>query len=747
MKTNIETGLSSQEISNHKSNQIQYQVSKTYKEILFQHLLTLFNGINLFLAILVFLTHSYQNMLFMVTVTINAIIGLFQEIKSKHLLDQLALLHQNKVNVLRDSKIHSIQAQEIVEGDIVFLNTGDQILCDGSIVQGNIECDESMLTGESESILKGKEDKVYAGTFVVAGQAKMIVEQVAQDTFSYSILKDVKRYKRYPSMLRDSINTIIKWCTFLIFPLGFILFVVQYDLYGYKESILSTVAAVVGMIPEGLVILTSIALALSAYRLAKQNVLVQELYCIETLSRVDTLCFDKTGTLTTGKLKVCCIDSKVDVTEILANMMNVLNDSSFTIQAIKEVTGKKSNYKVLNFIPFSSSRKYSCVQFEQGEYKLGAYEFIESDLDPIVLKKIEFYTKQAMRVLVLYSTEVLAYICLEDELRNDVKETIEYFKNQDVSLKVISGDNPLTVYALAKKAGIQGKYIDMKNIEDVSSVIDEYTIFGRVSPNQKKEMICALKEKGHIVAMTGDGVNDVMALKEADCSIAMGNGSQASKSVASLVLLDNQFEALPEILRQGRMVIHNIQRSASLFLVKTFYSIGLAILTLFLFKQYPFYPIQLTLVSALATGIPSFILTLEPNETRIKGSFLKNVISKAIPGSLCLIISIICCFIFRQFFSMSDDQFSTICTILAGSNALFVLIRVCKPMTNIRKLLVISMITCFILAILFLPNLFYIVKIGYIHRFYVIINIVSMPFLLQAFHKIGEKYGSKRGFV
>ncbi|MGN1277359.1 MAG: HAD-IC family P-type ATPase, partial [Floccifex sp.] len=711
------------------------------------HLLTLFNGINLFLAVLVFFTHSYQNMLFMMTVTINAFVGLFQEVKSKHLLDRLSLLHQNKVNVLRDSKVYTILAQDIVQDDIVFLNTGDQILCDGCIVHGNIECDESMLTGESESVLKGKEDKVYAGTFVVAGQAKMVVEHVAQDTFSYSILKDVKRFKRYPSMLRDSLNVIIKWCTFLIFPLGFILFVVQYDLFGYKESILSTIAAVVGMIPEGLVILTSIALALSAYRLAKQNVLVQELYCIETLSRVDTLCFDKTGTLTTGKLKVTCIDSKIDVTEILANMMSVLNDSSPTIQAIEEVVSKKSNYKVLDFIPFSSSRKYSCVKFEQGEYKLGAYEFIESDVDPFVLEKIESYTKQAMRVLVLYSHEVLAYICLEDSLRENVKETIEYFKNQDVSIKIISGDNPLTVYALAKKAGIQGKYIDMKQIEDVASVIEDYTIFGRVSPNQKKEMICALKEKGHIVAMTGDGVNDVMALKEADCSIAMGNGSQASKSVASLVLLDNQFEALPEILKQGRMVIHNIQRSASLFLVKTLSSIGLTFLTLFLFKQYPFYPIQLTLVSALATGIPSFVLTLEPNETRVTGNFLKNVISKAIPGALCLILSIICCFIFRQFVSMSEDQFSTICTILAGNNALFVLIRVCKPMTHIRKLLVLFMIVCFILAILFLSSFFYIVEINFVHKLYVIINIVSMPFLLQAFHTIGEKNGAKKYFI
>ena len=711
----------------HNSNNL----SKSYKEIIKQHVFTLFNGINVVLAIFVFFTGSYRNMLFMITVILNMVIGLFQEIRSKHMLDKLSLLNQTKIHVIRNNTELELSVEEVKVNDILVLYAGDEISFDGHIISGNIECDESMLTGESDAVYKQENSSLLSGSFVISGKCWMHVDKVGQDTYAYSILKHAKRFKRYPSQLRDSIDWIIKWCTYILIPLGCVLFIKQLIKTNYTTATLNTVAAVVGMIPEGLVFLTSVALAISAYKLGKQKVLVQELYCIETLARTDTLCLDKTGTLTQGKLSVCHVEKIENVDGILGDMMQALPDGNATAIAIRNYFKARNYKKVVSYFPFSSHRKYSSVTFEDGEYKLGAYSYSAKEIDLDVEKHIEDYTSQAMRVVVLMKDNaVLAYICLRDELRPDAKDTLNFFKKQGVEIKIISGDDPRTVEALARKAGFTSKSIDMSTIKDVEMVVDSYSIFGRVTPEQKKELVLALKRRNKTVAMTGDGVNDVMALKEADCSIAMGSGSQACKSVASLVLLENQMNTLPVILYQGRCVINNIQRTASLFLVKTIFSIALSLLTLVCLKNYPFKPIQLTLISALATGIPSFILTLEPNGNIVKGNFLRNVISKALPGAICVICSVIGVSILGHFVYISPNEYSTMCTILAGVNALMVLTRVCVPMTMLRKILVTIMSVIFAVSIILCKNFFYIVHLQWYEIIYVILNVCLIPFIL-----------------
>lgn len=716
----------------HKKNTVEPIISKSYREIIQQHVFTLFNGINIVLAIFVFFTGSYRNMLFMITVILNMFIGLFQEIRSKHMLDKLSLLNQAKIHILKENQEVEVYIQDVEEKDILVLHAGDEVCCDGHILSGSIECNESMLTGESDAIYKKENDTLLSGSFVVSGKCYMMADKVGQDTYSYSILKHAKRFKRYPSQLRDSIDTIIKWCTYILIPLGCALFIKQIIKTNYTTATLNTVAAVVGMIPEGLVFLTSVALAISSFKLAKQDVLVQELYCIETLARTDTLCLDKTGTLTQGKLSVCHVETLEKVDGIIGDMMQALPDDNATAIALRNYFKMQNHNKVISYVPFSSQRKYSSVIFEDGEYKLGAYSYIANRLDVNVQNRIEEYTKQAMRVVVLMKNDfVLAYICLRDELRTDAKDTLNFFKKQGVDIKLISGDDPKTVQALAKKAGFESESIDMSCVQDVESVVDSYSIFGRVTPEQKKELVLALKKRNKTVAMTGDGVNDVLALKEADCSIAMGSGSQACKSVASLVLLKDQMNALPVILYQGRCVINNIQRTASLFLVKTLFSIGLSLLTLVCLKNYPFKPIQLTLISALATGIPSFILTLEPNGSIVKGNFLKNVFSKAIPGAACVILSVIGVSIVGHFVPVSPSQYSTMCTILAGVNALVVLIRVCVPMTALRKILVIVMCSIFLCAMVLFKHFFYIVNLTWYQVVYVVINVCLIPYILN----------------
>ena len=743
--TNINTGLTQKEVKKLPRNKVKSATNKSYLTIVKEHIFTFFNGINFVLALLIIYTGSYKNMLFLGVVITNIIIGMIQEMRSKKVLDSISLIHQPMAKVLREGKEEEIPVENIVLHDIVLLEAGDQISCDGRCVEGKIECNESMLTGESQAVYKDVGDPILSGTFVVAGKSKMQVEKVGNQTYVNTILKEAKRNKRYPSQLRDSIQTIIKFSTVILIPLGILLFLKTYFIshQTLNDTILSVVAAIIGMIPEGLVILTSVALAVGSMKLAKKHVLVQELYCIETLARVDTFCCDKTGTITQGKMKVIGMDNfygdPLENKKILASMYRELSDSNSTSLAIRAFAGEAEKRKVIRMVPFSSSTKQSLVQFEEGTYVAGAYSFIfKNNRDVEVEKRIQTYADQGIRVVAFaQETEkgprLLSLLCIQDVLRKGIRTIFEYFKEQDVQIKIISGDDARTVAAIAKKAGIQGQYIDMNCIGDADyhELMEKYSIFGRVAPDQKKKMVQALKENNHTVAMTGDGVNDVMALKEADCSIAMGSGAQAAQNTASLILLRDQFSALPKILREGRCVINNIQRTASLFLVKTLFSMGLSFSTLFLLKQYPFDPIQLTLISSLATGIPSFVLTLEPDERRVVGNFLKNVFSKALPGALSVIFSVLITRIFSLILPMNQEEFSTICTILAGTISLWVLVRVCKPFTKLRKYMVLTMSGFFIFSIFFLKKGFSLVHLPIWLGLYTIFGVLLAPHLLN----------------
>lgn len=749
-KTDPAVGLSEQEAAKREKNIIRDESKQSYKSIFLQNTFTFFNLVNFALAALVFLTGTYRNMLFMGVVISNMVIGIVQEIRAKRVLDQLALIHQEKAHVVREGRVRAIPVSEIARGDIVALRAGDQISCDGTIVSGGVECSEAMLTGESDAIEKKPDDQVLSGSFVIAGSARMEVDQVGEKTYIAGILKEAKRNKRYPSQLRDSLQKIIKVCTYSIVPLGLLLFGKQYYLYhdSWNEAILGTVAALIGMIPEGLVILTSIALAVSSMKLARRKVLVQELYCIETLARVDVLCCDKTGTLTKGKMKVVGTESftNEDVVQILANMYTYLSDDNATAQAIRAYVDKKADRKPDSTVPFQSTIKCSKAAFGNTTYICGAYSFIFADPDKDVMKKIDQKAREGKRVLALAREEdgrltLLALLFLQDILRKDARKILDYFQKQDVQIKIISGDDPLTVAAIAKEAGVAGRFIDMSRVHetDLEELVEQYDIFGRVAPEQKKEMVLALKKKKHTVAMTGDGVNDVMALKEADCSIAMGSGAQAARNTASLVLLKNQFEAMPSILKEGRCVINNIQRTASLFLVKTMFSFFLSALTLFFLSSYPFQPIQLTLVSALAVGLPGFVLTLEPDEKRVKGNFLRTVISRAVPGAVCVTLCVIVTKVIGFFVPMSEEQFSTICTILTGVCELCVLYKTCIPFTPVRKVLWLAMCIVFGCSVVFLKPVFYLAYLPLDLWLAALAEGIAIPYLLFLMYRQIEK--------
>lgn len=769
MKVDPKKGLDSNQIASSKCNQVDLDLTKSYRQIITSNIFTFFNAINFVLAILVVLTGSYRNMLFMGVVVSNACIGIVQEIRSKRTLDRLALLHQPKIHVVRNGKEIEIEVEKIVENDIVVLTIGNQISVDGILVEGMLECNESALTGESHTVIKRKGDPLYSGSYVEAGYAKMQVLRVAEDTYAYSILHHAKREKKYPSQLRDSLNSIIKFSAILIVPMGILLFGKTY-LFGsstWKKATLSTVAALVGMIPEGLMILTSIALAIGALRLAKKKVLVQELYCIETLARVDTLCLDKTGTLTQGKMQVKDIEvlddsySLLEIKGILAKMFGFLQDTNSTANAIRNYCGTKQSV-VKDHLSFSSKRKACAIRFEDSAFCLGAYSFLVKETNESLSRKLESYAKEGMRVVTLCQMESweeehiqanhkpIALVLIQDPIREDIEEILSYFKEQDVNIMIVSGDDPNTIQAIAKEAGIAGECCPKEEMADLDSAVEKYTIFGRVLPEQKRDIVRALKKKGHTVAMTGDGVNDVMALKEADCSIAMGSGSDASRQVASLVLLEDQFKSLPSILHRGRAIINNIERTASLFLVKTLLSLGCSLMTLFLLESYPFVPIQLTLIASLATGLPSFVLTLEDNPKRVTGHFLTKVFARAVPGAFCVLLAILGVWIFDCFTgsNMSHEQFSTICTLLAGANALCVLISVCNPMTKLRFSLVACMVCAFVVSILFEPlQQWFCLSIGELSTlqiFYIFINIPILFVFVAVITKLVNAWLNKK---
>lgn len=743
------------------------RITKSYKEIFRDNIFTLFNLINAVLAGLIIFIGSYKNLLFLGVVFSNLVIGIFQEIRAKRVLDKLSLISEPYVTLLRNGKEVKLHMDEIVIDDILCLETGSQVCADAIVIDGRLEVNESLITGESDVIVKKKHDELYSGSFVVSGTAKVQVKHVGKDNYASTIMKDAKSFRRHKSQLRDSINFIIKNIGIIIIPVGILLFSKQYFMTesGLSSSIVSTVAALIGMIPEGLVLLTSIALAVGSINLAKKKTLVQELYCIETLARVDTLCLDKTGTLTEGNMQVEDIialqGEKDEILEILGNMLLALPDDNATAQAIRNYIPNNFNiYQSVQTLPFSSARKLSAVSFKnKGTYILGAYEFVSDHNDPELQKEITRYASLGNRVLTLAYTsemmqeepsknnEILSLILLSDPIRKEAPKTLDYFIAQGVDIKVISGDDPRTVHEIAYKANLKNydRYIDASTLSDdmIYDAVKEYTVFGRVSPLQKKLMIKALKEQGHVTAMIGDGVNDVMALKEADCSISVAQGSEAAKNIANLVLLDNNFANMPHIVNEGRRVINNIQRAASLFLVKTTFSTILSILTLFFLSRYPFEPIQLTLISSCTIGIPSFFLALEANYARVEGNFLINVLGRAFPGALCVVLSILYVNIISIVIPITPKAMSTMCVLLTGTSSLIVLYRVCSPFTKKRFLIFSLMTILFISCIILLPNVFSLVRLSRLQLLFTIVGIAAIPFVMDFFYRFGKHFKIK----
>ncbi len=721
---NIETGLTINEVEKRiNKNLVNYDTSaktKSIKQIVLENVFTLFNIINIILAISIILVGSFKNLAFMSIIICNTLISIFQQIRSKKTLDKLKIVSESKVIVRREGVETSININEIVKDDIIVMKSGNQVVVDCIVREGSIEVDESFVTGESDTIVKNKNDLILSGSFITSGSAVCQVKNIGKDNYTAKIANDTKYIKNVSSEIMRSLNKIVKYISMLIVPIAILLFYRQLYLEdnNIANAVVNTTAAIIGMIPEGLVLLTSTVLAVSVYTLSKKSVLVQDLYCIEALARVDVLCLDKTGTITEGNMEVIKEENltDIDVGEIAALIVQELKDENPTATAIRQHYKTNKKVSIKEKIYFSSKRKYSGLVLESGEtYIMGSPEFVLKEKIKKYQDKINEYSNK-YRVLTVAkisnkNIDVLGFILIQDKIRKNTKETLDYFKKQGVKLKIISGDNALTVKNIAKRAGLgeEIKEIDattLKSENDIINAVEKYDIFGRVTPEQKKDLVIALQNHGHTVAMTGDGVNDVLALKEADCSVAMASGSDATKNVSQIVLLNSDFSSMPHIVEEGRRTINNIERSSSLFLVKTVYASILAFIFIFLEVPYPFIPIQLTLASISTIGIPSFMLSFEPNKERVKGKFLPNVLKKSTPASLTIVINILLITIISVLLDIPYSKTSTISVFITGFITFVLLYKICKPLNNFRKILIITMFLLFIGGFIFMKDIF-----------------------------------------
>lgn len=694
--------------------------SKTIKEILFTNIVSFFNILIVLIGLWIFSVgnRNLLSYLFILIITANICIGIFQEIRAKKTIDRLSLLSAPVAFVIRNGVEIEIPVSKIVLDELMLLSPGKQICADGIVKSGMIEVDESMLTGESVAIQKKIGDKVFSGSFVVSGNCRVKVESVGKDNYIEQLTEKAKKYIKPRSELFSTLKIIFRIIGIIIIPLALILFFDQYSKSGdYVKSVLATTAAMVGMIPSGLFLLTSVSLFTGVWKLANRNTLVQELFCIEMLARVDTLCLDKTGTITDGTMKVSEVknyfgEDKYNVKQLVCAMNRALKETNQTAAAFDAYFGKDRALKTSNILPFASSRKYSAVTFEnEGTFALGAPEFIMKDNYESIREDVEKYAEKGMRVLMLANCATtfdkkgefasplipVALIAVEDNVREDAEETIQLFKDRGVKVIVISGDNPLTVSRIAQKAGIENadKYISLDGIKDdkLVKIATKYTVFGRVTPDQKKLLVTTLKASGRTVAMTGDGVNDILALKEADCSIAMASGSEAARNVSHLVLLDSKFSSLPKVVSEGRRVINNVQKVASLFLTKTIFSVLLAVICIIISRDYPFANTsQMIMFDFLIVGLPSAFLALEPNDQQIKGKFIVNVVKNALPGALVIILNALIVFSISEVMDIQGGEISTLIIFATTAAGLMVLLKMCRPFNKLKFLLFISMV-------------------------------------------------------
>ncbi|MBR0302524.1 MAG: HAD-IC family P-type ATPase [Clostridia bacterium] len=726
----IITGLSSAEVkrrraAGHGNCEVE-PPTKTVGQIFASNIFTFFNAIFTVLAIGIIISGQLKHLTFMVVVIINTAIGIVQELRSKRTLDRMALLTERKCTVIRDGEEREVGIHDTVLGDTVVFSAGSQIFADAIVVDGDVIVNEALITGEADEIKKKRGSSLISGSFVMSGRCLAHLTAVGENSFVSKLTLEAKRSKRRgKSEMMKSLTRIVTVIGILIIPLGIALLIKEIKWLGndYRDGIVSTVGALAGMIPEGLYLLTSMALAASVLRLMKKNTLVHELDCIETLARVDTLCVDKTGTITENKMTVEAVlpiyeDITVEeISSIVSDYAYAHKSDNATMIALKEYFTGSATRSAVGILPFTSSRKYGAARFSDGTtYLLGAPDVIMGARYGLISAAVDKYSAKGCRVLLLSSfygeikdegldgtVEPIALILLANKIRESAPETFRYFAENDVDVKVISGDNAMAVSEVANRAGIAGaeKYVDARELDTDDKIVaaaEKYTVFGRVTPEQKKKLIAALRRAGHTVAMTGDGVNDVLALKEADCSVAMASGSDIASQASHIVLLDSDFSAMPSVVAEGRRVINNIERSASLYLWKNIFSFVLAIVTLIFTLPYPFGPNQFTLISALAIGAPSFVLAMEPNRNRVTGRFMKNVLYRALPAAITNLMMVIGVMVFCKVFEIEGPQMSTICVFIAAIGGFLMLFSTSMPFNRIRVWLFVLMVTGFILA-------------------------------------------------
>ena len=750
---------------------------KTVGQIVRSNVFTYFNMLFFFLAACVLAVGSWQNVMFMGVVLANIAIGIVQELRSKRTLDKLTLLTAPQGAVIRDGRRRKIPTSEMVRDDIVEFSAGDQIFADAVVVAGECSANEALITGEADEIKKKPGDELLSGSFVVSGQCRARLTRVGADSFANRLTLEAKAAKppQQSEMMR-SLTRLVQVIGIAIIPLGILMAVKEIAWLGRSvtDGVVATVASLIGMIPEGLYLLTSMALAAGVVRLAQKRTLVHDMGCIETLARVDVLCVDKTGTVTENKMTVedvvpLCPErfEESDIRLIMADYVAAMRADNDTMAALRRYFTGEVKQPAIKAVPFTSAKKFGGVSFHEDEtYLLGAPDVLLGERGGKYAKQIDAYSAKGCRVLLLglYDGDPederpeaglmpIALILLSNKIREEAPETFKYFAAQGVAIKVISGDNALAVSEVAKRAGIRGaeNYVDARTLEtdeDIAEAVERYTVFGRVTPDQKRRFVRALKAAGHTVAMTGDGVNDVLALKEADCSVAMASGSDAACQVSHIVLLESNFAAMPSVVAEGRRVINNIERSASLFLVKNIFSFILAVITLVFTLPYPVTSAQMSLVSALTIGIPGFILAMEPNRARIKGRFLPNVVGRALPGGLTNLFLVLGAILFCLVFELPEDMMGTICTVILCVVGLMVVHRTCKPYDLLRRAMMVALVVGFGICVLVLPELFTISKLdlpaGMILGVFVLLSWPALALLCRAQEKLKQSLASLR---
>lgn len=790
------TGLTDEEVRQRVeegfTNRTDISTDKTTKEIVVSNVFTYFNLIFLVITILLIMVGSFRNLTFLPIIIGNTVIGIVQEIRAKKTLEKMSLLNAPHADVIRNGSVKQISTDELVKDDVILLTAGKQICADAVVISGNIQVNESLLTGEADEVEKTEGSTLMSGSFVVSGECYARLEKVGNESYISKLSLEAKSMggKEQSEMIR-SINLIVKWVGIVIIPIGLILFWQSHFVNGESitKSVTSTVAAIIGMIPEGLYLLTTVALALSTMKLARKKVLLHDMKSIETLARVDVLCVDKTGTITEPDMKLkeifLCKNSGADGTQtaltldelksLILDYANASVDNNATMLALKAYAADAltNNTSALHRTAvsqqaFSSSLKYGSVTFSDGTYLLGAPEFIMHEDFARIEEEIIPYADKGDRVLLFArydgenvengingSVTPLGFVALANPIRENAIKTFEYFKSQGVAIKVISGDNPRTVSRIAIQAGIESaeSFVDAATLDTedkIADAVNKYTVFGRVTPKQKKQLVKALQAKGHTVAMTGDGVNDILAMKDADCSVAMASGSEAAAQAAQVVLLDSDFAHMPDVVYEGRRVVNNIQRSASLFLVKNIFSLLLSLFSVILMVTYPLEPAQVSLISMFTIGVPGFLLALEPNKDRIKGHFITNVMLKALPGGLTDVIAVGALVICGEVFCISDASIGTIATLVLSVVGFMILFKISEPLNGMKYAVIIGNIAGLVFSGFFLKKLFALTDLSNICILLMIVFGFAAESLFRNLTLLVEKlrasYEKKKGF-